>query len=383
MTDSLRRRTALQAGGGAALLSWLPSLRAQSQSAAERPGWPAWEAFKAQFINEGGRVISDDAGGGQTYSEGQAYALFFALVANDRAAFDKLLRWTENNLCDGDMTARLPAWLWGKRPDGSWGVIDSNAASDADLWIAYALGEAGRLWNVRSYRALSALLATRILREETAQLPGLGLTLLPAPQGFAQGVGRWRLNPSYLPPQLLARFARISPIWAELASNQQRMLIETSPKGFAPDWLQWKAGGGWAPDSKEGSLGDYDAIRVYLWVGMLAQDAANRQTLQQHFAPMASLTQTLGYVPESVNAVTGKYTGTGPVGFSAAMLPLLSSLDSPALAVQQERIKQQPPAADAYYNQSLLLFGQGWDEQRYRFDKDGQLLPSWIKTCQK
>ena len=113
MTDSLRRRTALQAGGGAALLSWLPSLRAQSQSAAERPGWPAWEAFKAQFINEGGRVISDDAGGGQTYSEGQAYALFVALVANDRAAFDKLLRWTENNLCDGDMTARLPAWLWG------------------------------------------------------------------------------------------------------------------------------------------------------------------------------------------------------------------------------------------------------------------------------
>ncbi|MBO6277353.1 MAG: endo-1,4-D-glucanase, partial [Pseudomonas sp.] len=193
----------------------------------------------------------------------------------------------------------------------------------------------------------------------------------------------WRLNPSYLPPQLLARFTRISPIWAELASNQQRMLIETSPKGFAPDWLQWKAGGGWAPDSKEGSLGDYDAIRVYLWVGMLAQDAAGRQPLQQHFAPMANLTQTLSYVPESVNAVTGKYTGTGPVGFSAAMLPLLSSLDSPALAVQQERIKQQPPAADAYYNQSLLLFGQGWDEQRYRFDKDGQLLPSWIKTCQK
>ena len=116
---------------------------------------------------------------------------------------------------------------------------------------------------------------------------------------------------------------------------------------------------------------------------MLAQDAAGRQPLQQHFAPMANLTQTLSYVPESVNAVTGKYTGTGPVGFSAAMLPLLSSLDSPALAVQQERIKQQPPAADAYYNQSLLLFGQGWDEQRYRFDKDGQLLPSWIKTCQK
>ena len=84
-----------------------------------------------------------------------------------------------------------------------------------------------------------------------------------------------------------------------------------------------------------------------------------------------------------MNALTGTYTGTGPVGFSAAMLPLLASLDSPALAVQQQKIQQQPPAADAYYNQSLLLFGQGWDEQRYRFDKDGQLLPAWIETCQK
>ena len=94
MTDSLRRRTALQATAGAALLSCLPAALAQ-QAGAGRAAWPAWDAFKAQFINEGGRVVSDDDGGGQTYSEGQGYALFFALVANDRPMFDKLLRWTE------------------------------------------------------------------------------------------------------------------------------------------------------------------------------------------------------------------------------------------------------------------------------------------------
>ena len=157
MTNLLRRRTVLQASAGAALVSWLPSAQAQQAApGAIRSAWAAWDSFKAQFISEGGRVISEDAEGGQTYSEGQAYALFFALVANDRPAFDKIFRWTENNLCNGDMTARLPAWLWGRRQDGTWGVIDSNAASDSDLWIAYALGEAGRVWDERSYRALAA-----------------------------------------------------------------------------------------------------------------------------------------------------------------------------------------------------------------------------------
>ncbi|OZY47261.1 hypothetical protein CJF41_05725 [Pseudomonas lundensis] len=156
-----------------------------------------------------------------------------------------------------------------------------------------------------------------------------------------------------------------------------------STKGFAPDWLVWKAASGWAPDPQNGSAGDYDAIRVYLWVGMLADDAPGRQTLQQHFAPMVTLTQTLGYPPESVDAVTGKYTGKGPAGFSAALLPLLASADSPAYAVQKQRLQQEPLAADAYYNQSLALFGQGWDEQRYRFDKHGQLLPAWTDACEQ
>lgn len=48
-------------------------------------------------------------------SEGQSYGLFFALAANDRAGFDKLLTWTQNNLAEGDLKQHLPGWLWGKR----------------------------------------------------------------------------------------------------------------------------------------------------------------------------------------------------------------------------------------------------------------------------
>lgn len=340
--------------------------------------WPAWDSYRTAMMSSDGRIIDHSSEQVITTSEGQSYGLFFALLANDRKSFAKILDWTQDNLADGSLEAHLPAWLWGQSKDGKWQVLDTNNATDADLWIAYALLEAGRLWKKPEYVALGQNVLWRSAAQSLRPLPGLGLMLLPGDVGFDTPEG-WRLNPSYLPPQLLARFAKVSPVWGDLARSQQRMLIEGSPKGFAPDWILWQSGGGWAPDTKEGSLGDYDAIRVYLWVGMLAKDAANRETLQKHFAPMAAL----GYPPESVNALTGEYTGIGPVGFSAAMLPLLASDGSPALAVQQARLQQDPPAADAYYNQSLLLFGQGFDEQRYRFDKDGQLLPAWVSACKK
>ena len=60
-----------------------------------------------------------------TTSEGQSYALFFALLANDKASFDKLLEWTEVHLSEGDLSTRLPAWQWGiKQNQGQ--ILDSN-----------------------------------------------------------------------------------------------------------------------------------------------------------------------------------------------------------------------------------------------------------------
>ena len=139
--------------------------------------WPAWNNFRAKFVSEEGRVVDRSLPQHVTTSEGQSYGLMFALIANDRATFDLILRWTENNLAGGDLTSQLPAWDWGKRGDGSWGVIDGNAATDADLWIAYALGEAGRLWKIPKYTALAELLAARIMREEAMEIPGLGPAL--------------------------------------------------------------------------------------------------------------------------------------------------------------------------------------------------------------
>ena len=70
------------------------------------PSWPLWNRYAGTFISGDGRVI-DRTAGDRTTSEGQAYALFFSLVANDRALFQRLLAWTEQNLAQGDLARFL------------------------------------------------------------------------------------------------------------------------------------------------------------------------------------------------------------------------------------------------------------------------------------
>lgn len=73
-------------------------------------------------------------------------------------------------------------------------------------------------------------------------------------------------------------------------------------------------------------MGGYDAIRVYLWVGMMSDKDAQKARLLTRFRPMATMTTKHGVPPEKVDVASGKPAGKGPVGFSAAMLPFYSSV---------------------------------------------------------
>src|SRR5260370_19992484 len=98
--------------------------------------WALWNAYAAHFIDEQGRVV-DPQGGNRTTSEGQGYALFFALVDNDRLHFERVLVWTQTNLAGGNMGTHLPGWLWGRAADGQWKLLDPKSSADSDCWIAY------------------------------------------------------------------------------------------------------------------------------------------------------------------------------------------------------------------------------------------------------
>lgn len=347
--------------------------------------WPAWYSFRDKFVSEEGRVVDRSLPQHVTTSEGQSYGLMFALIANDRASFDLILRWTENNLAGGDLTSQLPAWNWGKRADGSWGVIDSNAASDADLWIAYALGEAGRMWKYPRYSALAELLAARILREETAEIPGLGLALLPGPKGFHPDDVTWRFNPSYLPMQIMRRFAVIYPGsgWKKIADTSLEITASSAFSGFAPEWVEYRAGKGFLADNSTSAGTGFNAIRVYLWAGMLDSRDPAYSLLMKKLAPMAQHVASHGTLSLATNTPNGTVKERATAGFSSALLPFLkASKQGTALRQQKQRIVALAPLdrTDNYYDQVLTLFGMGWLEGRYKFDRDGQLKPRWICT---
>lgn len=355
-----------------------------SAVAADCGEWPAWERFESTFVSRDGRVIDPSTPQKRTVSEAQAYALFFALVAGDRLAFERLLRWTEDNLAAGDLTRRLPAWNWGRQGDGRWGVLDENPAADADLWMAYALAEAGELWNERRYRVLSQLMGRNIQNEEVKDLRGLGPVLLPAPQGFQIAPRRWRLNPSYSPVQVLRGLHSLQPQldWQRLLPGTQQLLQHAAPMGFAADWVVYDEDGGFLADEKTNAVGSYDAIRVYLWTGLLDAADSLRSSLLTTYRPMAERTRVLGVPPEQVNTLTGQGDKAGGAGFSAALLPFLQALDlSDVLEAQRLRLQRSPPEPSAYYAQVLGLFSSGAMDGRYRFTANGRLHRSPLKSC--
>lgn len=356
-------------------------------TSARPPAWPRWEQFKRDFVSKEGRVIDVGSADSRTVSEGQSYGLFLALVANDRPAFDAILQWTESSLARGDLTAHLPAWLWGRSDSGQWGVLDNNSASDADLWIAYALLEAGRAWGERSYTARGALLARRVLDEESATVPGVGLLLLPGPTGFHPAPDTWRVNPSYSPPQVIRGIAAHLPDdgrWPRLYASTLRMLTDTAPHGYAPDWARYQTTRGFVPDAETQATSAYNAIRVYLWAGMLSAQDPDAAALLSHFAPFAGFIAAHGAPPETVDTTTGVAgPNMGNAGFSAAAVPFLDARGETAMAdAQVARVAElDSKSAPGYYTSVLTLFGLGWRDGRYRFAADGTLNLPWSPSC--
>jgi len=359
---------------------------------AEQP-WSLWESYAAKYLDGQGRVI-DHAAGDRTTTEGESYAMFFALVANDPNRFGKLVDWTEANLAQGDLTLHLPAWSWGKAPDGTWRVLDSNPASDADLWMAYSLEEAGRLWHNDRYDKLGKIMADRVAQQEIVLVPGVGTTLMPGAAGFHPDPQTWYLNPSYMPPSLLAYFAHQNPQspWGEVASSLP--LLIGSQGGFVMDWIKAGADGlqPMQPPSTVGDgkpvptpVGSYDAIRVYLWMGLADPATPGVRASLRNLRGMAAYLKSNVTPPLQVDATGKVLDPNAPTGFSAAVIPYLHALkltkeegtQSDRLAATKDPQNGLYGHGGGYYDQNLAMFETGWVEGRYKFDNNGQLHVKW------
>ncbi len=229
--------------------------RSHAPSPAERADAAA-ARFLDRYVDPDGRVVRRDQGG-DTVSEGQAYALLLAAGVGDRARFERVWTWTRRHLQRPD---GLLAYRWqGGR------VADAEPAADADLDAARALLLAAERFNRQAYRQAGLRLARGILAHETAAV-GDGTVLVAGPWGRSPVV----VNPSYFAPRAYETIAAASGDrrWSAVAGSSRALLARlTTPNRLPPDWARLDRAGAVrasGPPSATGEMPRYgfDAVRV-------------------------------------------------------------------------------------------------------------------------
>ena len=136
------------------------------------------------------------------------------------------------------------------------------------------------------------------------------------------------------------------------------------------------------------AAGSYDAIRVYLWLGMSDAGMPGQKGMLQSLQGMRNYLRDAQTPPLEVDAKGTPVRADGPPGFSAAVVPYLVASGVPAEAkVQTDRLAATRDSSSSlyghaaeYYDQNLALFSTGWSEQRFRFERDGKLRVRWKQT---
>jgi endo-1,4-beta-D-glucanase Y len=193
------------------------------------------EGFLDRYEDDG-RVVRHDEGG-DTVSEGQAYAMLLAAAHGDEERFERVWTWTREHLQRPD---GLLSWHWA---DGR--VVDPQPAADADLDAARALLVAAERFDEPRYAAEGRALGRAVAEHETASD-----VLVAGPWARRDGA----VNPSYWSPRAYALLGL-----DELAASSRRLTDALTRDALPPDWAKVRPWGV-EPDGRYG----YDAVRVPL-----------------------------------------------------------------------------------------------------------------------
>jgi endoglucanase len=222
-----------------------------------------WEEYKSHFIQKDGRII-DFHNNAITHTEGIGYGLYFAYKMGDDSTFRSIYKWGKANIKKNNHG--LPGWKWGKNKSNSWGMIDYNSASDANLWIVYSLLLMYNQTGYQPYKQDADEMIDAIKSNHIVADHGLTI-LLPWEKNIAEEY-EWNINPSYLIFEIFEYLAEYDgdKIWNELIKSSILILKKTrfSSLELNPDWSIYSL------DTKKFSLHPkhnkfgYDAIRIPL-----------------------------------------------------------------------------------------------------------------------
>jgi endoglucanase len=199
--------------------------------------------FLDRYVDGDGRVVRRDQGG-DTVSEGQAYALLAAVALGDRARFDRIWAWTRAHLQRAD---GLLSWHWvGGR------IADDQSSADADLDAAHALRLAADRFSEPALARTSRRMADAMRGHEIRD----GV-IMAGPWAVQQGL----TNPSYFDPRGLAALHMDD---VARATRQVVAKLVGDGRTAPPDWAT--VGPSPAPSGPPDGSGPpaygYDAARV-------------------------------------------------------------------------------------------------------------------------
>jgi cellulose synthase (UDP-forming) len=226
-----------------------------------------WSLYRYTHVRSG-RVVALDEGG-ITTSEGQAYAMLRSVWANDRTSFEEVWRWTRENLqVRGD---RLLAWKWKD------GVLDRNAATDADQDAALALVLASRRFRERRWLDDARALLADIWEREVVVAGGRPV---PTAGNWAVGERFPTVHVAYLAPYAYQVFAEVDPRhpWNDLVRSSYeilRFLFLDQRLALPPEVVYLDPRSGRILLERPGGTGPasfgYDAVPIYWRVALDAR----------------------------------------------------------------------------------------------------------------
>lgn len=236
-----------------------------------------WSDYKLGYLEDNRTV--DRSRGNVTTSEGQSYTMLRAAWMGDKETFDGAWQWTKDNL--GRPNDRLSSWLFGQRPDGTWGVLADqggyNSASDADQDIALALIFAYARWQDIKYLGDAHLILNDLWNKEVFMAGGHPYLAANDMEKISSSTSAV-VNPSYLAPYAYRIFAMVDPDhdWPALVGTSYQVIDASFAEGqLPPDWVRIdKRTGAVLPAGDLSQDFSYDAIRTpwrlaldYQWYG--------------------------------------------------------------------------------------------------------------------
>ncbi|HEV8296279.1 MAG TPA: glycosyl hydrolase family 8 [Acidimicrobiales bacterium] len=298
--------------------------------------------FFAGYVAADGRVTRVDQGG-DTVSEGQAYALLLALSTNDATRFATVWRWTAQHL---QAPNGLFAWRW---KDGR--IVDTSSAADADLDIASALMTAARQFGEDQYLVDARRIAVAVLDHETVRVAGRTVVV----------AGPWAVSDRIVNPSYLARcdYDEIATMtgdarWTDVRRTSFDLLRQFLDAGLPPDWAVVDGAGQphaiASPDDRE-HAGRYglDAARVPARLAVCPEGHELAVMAWQRLRTLDSDGARVAYALDGQTA----NEGTHPLGLVA------TSLAAHAAGDEQEA-QRRMTAAEALEQRGSTYYGAAW-----------------------